>query len=304
MSEDNDPLIRREIAAAQVRRAGLAAARLKVWTGLGTVLLTGAALSLAPHESQAGTFGKLSHAGAGTSALAQIAAGGEGGEGGEGARSADAGVDNVAYLTQLSLIRGHLEVGMELYRQGEHKAAEPHMKHPIEELYDPLEPAFQKRGAPEFEDKLEALAKLVTEGAPVGRVEAAYQDALDGIGAAEAAVPAATRRDLATRFKIMVNLVRTAAAEYDAAVDKKGHVVQPVEYQDALGFVRSASAMLDATPANQRARAADAIAKAKAQFEAVAGLWPNLVPPAEFKGDPSQLFGAAAYIEIAGLHVR
>jgi hypothetical protein len=81
-------------------------------------------------------------------------------------------------------------------------------------------------------------------------------------------------------------------------------VVQPVEYQDAFGFVQSARALLDATPADERARAADAIAKAKTQFEAVAGLWPSLVPPAEFKGDPSQLFGAAAYIEIAGLHVR
>jgi hypothetical protein len=117
-------------------------------------------------------------------------------------------------------------------------------------------------------------------------------------------VPAATRLDLATRFKVMVNLVRTAAAEYDAAVDKKGNVVQPVGYQDAFGFVRTASAMLDATPAAERARAADAIAKAKAQFEAVAGLWPSLVPPAMVKGHPSQLFGAAAYIEIAGLHVR
>src|SRR6187399_1890325 len=131
MSEAN--YTRYEIAPAQVRRAAPAAARVKVWTGLGTVLLTGAALSFAPHGSQADTFGKLGHAGASAPALAKIAAGGEGGEGGEGARSADAGVDNVAYLTHLSLIRGHLEVGMELYRQGEHKAAEPHMKHPIEE---------------------------------------------------------------------------------------------------------------------------------------------------------------------------
>ncbi len=193
---------------------------------------------------------------------------------------------------------------MDLYRQGERKAAETHMERPIEVQYKALEPALEKRGAAGFEAPLEALEKKVEQGAPVDQVEAAYQQALAGIAAAEAAVPEAKRLGLPTRFAVMVNLVRTAAAEYDQAVDQKGQVVQPVGYQDALGFVRSARAILDQTPAAERAKAADAIARAKAQFEAVAGLWPSLVPPPVVEGDPSELFGAAAYIEIAGLHVR
>ncbi len=291
-------------AADQHQQALPAPTRVKVWTGLGTVLLTGAALSLLPHAAQAGALGKLAKPGASAPSLIQLAAGGEGGEGGEGARTDDLGTDDIAYLTQLGLMRGHLEVGIDLYRQREQKAAEPHMGHPIEELYGALEPALQQRGVSGFKDRLEALEKLTRGGAPLEPVEAAHRAALAGIEAAEAAVPEARRLALATRFAVMVNLVRTAAAEYDAAIDEKGRVVAPVEYQDALGFVRTAKAMLDQTPAAERAKAADAVARAEAQLQAVAGLWPSLVPPATVEGDPSELFGAAAYIEIAGLHVK
>ncbi len=201
-------------------------------------------------------------------------------------------------------MRGHLGVGMDLYRQGEQAAAAAHLGQPLEELYRGLEPAIGERGVAGFEAPLEALGKAVADGAPVDRVEAAWRDALNGIAGAEAAVPEAEREALSTRFAVMVNLVRTAAGDYDQALDQGGRVVKPVEYQDALGFVRTARAMLDSIPADERATAAEAIAKAEAQFQAIAGLWPSLVPPAAVEGDPSELYGAAAYIEIAGLHVK
>ena len=109
------------------------------------------------------------------------------------AAAADLAEDDVAYLTQLGLVRGHLDVGMDLYRQGERAAAEPHMAHPPEELYQPLEPALAARGAPAFEEQLEELEHLVEQGASVDRVETAYRKALDGVSAAEAAVPEAVR---------------------------------------------------------------------------------------------------------------
>ena len=46
-------------------------------------------------------------------------------------------------LTQLSLIRGHLFVGMELYRQGAVDHAKTHMKHPQDEIYASLRPAIR-----------------------------------------------------------------------------------------------------------------------------------------------------------------
>ena len=172
------------------------------------------------------------------------------------------------------------------------------MKHPGDELYATLAPAFAERGVSGFAEPLERLARLVEDGAPLAEVEAAYEQVRQGIAAAEAGAPEA---DLAARFRVIANLVRTAAEEYDVALDD-GRVVNAHEYQDALGFVRAAHAMLDALPADGVA-AREVIATADAQLGGLAGLWPNLVPPATLAGDPSDLFGAAARIEIAGLHL-
>jgi hypothetical protein len=193
---------------------------------------------------------------------------------------------------------------MDLYRQGERAAAEPHMAHPTKELYQPLEPALAARGAPAFEEQLEELEHLVEQGASVDRVEAAYRKTLDGVSAAEAAVSEKTQADPAQHFQVIVNIVRTAADEYAAALDDNGKVANAVEYQDARGFVRTAQGMLDAIAQEQQAAAAEAVAASKEQLDGVSGLWPSLVPPPQVEGDPSQLYGAAARIEIAALRVE
>jgi hypothetical protein len=135
-------------------------------------------------------------------------------------------------------------------------------------------------------------------------VDAAYQKVLERVSAAEASVPEASRADPARHFEVVVNLVRTAADEYAEALDDDGKVVNAVEYQDAQGFVRTAQAMLDALGEEHPETAAQAVASAKEQLDGVSTLWPSLVPPARVEGDPSQLYGAAARIEIAALRVK
>ena len=46
--------------------------------------------------------------------------------------------DDIAYLTHLGLIRGHLRVGVDLYEKGVREHAKRHMKHPADELYAAL----------------------------------------------------------------------------------------------------------------------------------------------------------------------
>ena len=234
----------------------------------------------------------------------RVGGGWEGGEGGEAGLAAKLADDDVAYLTQLGLIRGHLDVGMDLYRRGERAAAEPHMEHPAEELYEALEPALEARGAPAFEKQLEELEHLVEEGASLNQVETAYRRALDGVSVAEAVVPEAVRADPAQRFDVIVNLVRTAGDEYTEALDGQGKVVNAVEYQDALGFVRTAQAMLDDLAQAKDGTAAKAVATSKEELDGVALLWPSVLPPADAGGDPSELYGAAARIEIAALPLK
>jgi hypothetical protein len=114
-------------------------------------------------------------------------------------------------------------------------------------------------------------------------------------------VPEAGRDAPATRFAVVVALVRAAAGEYADALGEGGEVIEAVEYQDALGFVRTARALVDATPIEGNPAVAEAVAKARAQLDQTSGLWPSAMPPPGVAGDPSLLYGAAANIEIAAL---
>jgi hypothetical protein len=223
---------------------------------------------------------------------------GEGGEGGERAAAANLSRSDAAYLTQLGLIRGHLNVGVELYRVGERQAAATHMKHPDDELYAALKPALAKRGAPRFERELHALAQRVEKNADPAQVETAYRGLLAAVAKAEAVV----RRPSAQQIgEVIHNLVRTAAAEYRQAV-ADGKIAQPHEYQDALGFVRTAEDWLQKLPA----AGADpsVVAEIQKQMAAIRPAWTGVVPPEAAPMDPSRLYGAAARVEIATLALK
>jgi hypothetical protein len=275
----------------------------KVWTHLGTCLLTGAALSLASSGASAQILKSGSALDGHGSAIVAIAQGGEGGEGGEKGSAASLAKDDAAYLTHLGLVRGHLDNGVDRYRKGAQDAAKTHMKHPGDELYADLAPTLDERGAQVFGDQLENLATLVENGAPVSEIEQAHKAVLDRIVQAEATAFGPGGPEIKTRLETIVNLVRTAAEEYEVAV-KDGEVVNAHEYQDALGFVRVAERLLEGVSDDERRQAADAIAATQEQLDAIAVAWPSLVPPGQLETDPSLLHGAAARIEIASLSVK
>jgi hypothetical protein len=229
--------------------------------------------------------------------------GGEGGEG-EGAPAAlDPATSDVAYLTQLGLMRGHLLVGLELYRAGHLEHARTHMKHPESELYADLVPAFNARGTEGFASALSALAEAVnSDDSSAEEVEAAYRKVLEGIAGAEAlAAPV----EPTERLQVAVNLVRTAAEEYAIGV-VDGEVVNAHEYQDALGFTRTAESLVDGIDPGDDAELAAGLERVDAYLGALleGGTWPDVMPPARVEGEASALFGAAARIEIVALGLR
>jgi hypothetical protein len=178
-----------------------------------------------------------------------------------------------------------------------------HMKHPSDELYAALVPAFEARGVEGFADQLEDLAAAVESRAPVSEVERAYQAVRARIAEAEASAFPGGPADLNSRLRVILNLVRTAADEYAVGVED-GRVVNAHEYQDALGFVRVARGLLDQVGEQDRARAPEAIARTQQQLDAIAVAWPSLVPPERIDTAASLLYGAAARIEIAALAVK
>lgn len=258
--------------------------RNKVWVGLGVVVAASAAFYV-------GTQNEPGMQGMDHSAMAMPD---EGGEGGEGASTADAISSDAIYLGQLAFIRGHLFVGVSLYSEGFQDGAVTHMKHPGDELYANLLPAMESRNASGFADQLEALATAVEGGKPMSEVQQTYDHLLESITEAENAV---ADQSAGVIGAVIVNLVRTSAAEYDIAMGDEGQVEAEHEYQDSLGFVHIAQDKLDQLSGMTENQ--DAIAAIQVQLDMLKPIWPGLRAPAKLVTDPSVIYGAASRIEIA-----
>jgi hypothetical protein len=97
-------------------------------------------------------------------------------------------------------------------------------------------------------------------------------------------------------------LVRTAGEEYEEGVEG-GRVVNPHEYQDALGFVRTAEEAV-ARLKQRGAGHPELFAKVERELEALDAALPGVVPPEQVSADASLFHGAAARIEIALLSLE
>ena len=201
--------------------------------------------------------------------------GGEGGEGGEGATAATASSD-VDVLVVLGQMQGHLLVAQELLKAGQYKAAEPHVGHPVDELYGAIAPALQERGAPSFLSTLEELRQQVrldpTSPATVHKLSAAQQ----AITKAESAVPLSIRANPNTVNAVVRKLAEAAAAEYSGA-EADGQIVEVIEYQDARGFLLQAAKILAWSDANSGKH--DQSAHMKAALQAMLRAFPSAIPP-------------------------
>jgi hypothetical protein len=233
---------------------------------------------------------------------ARAAPAGEGGEGeGGAAKPADIRTDNVAYLEQLSYVKGHLLAGTELYKAGAADMGMVHMKHPQDELIAGLKPGIEARNAPNFDAEITTLSDALHGAKPAAEVEADYNAFVTAIDKTEAAGTANTLNDPKQVITLVEHIVRTAASEYALGV-QNGKVVNPKEYQDAYGFVQIAKQRVAAVT-GAAGPAADALAKVKEQLDALAPCWPSIVPPATVNAEATMLYGAAARIEIAGLSI-
>ncbi len=225
------------------------------------------------------------------------------GAGGEGEGAAAAGADpaaDVGYLTQLGLIRGHLAVGHALYQRELPQLSETHMKHPQEEIYASMVPAFNARGCAGFANDLESLAAAVKARAAQEEVAAIHEGLTANIARCEQSAGA---DDPAVLAEVIENLLRTAGAEYRIGVID-GAIDNLHEYQDAWGFTQVASAWARSAAFADRAGAAAVAAQLQDIIAGLEGLWPSLNPDGGVDGDAARLFGAAARVQIAALPLR
>lgn len=158
-------------------------------------------------------------------------------------------------LLALAQMQGHLLMAQELIAAGAFRAAEPHVGHPVDELYGSVAPALAQRGLRPFLATLEDLRQLVRLRPTAPETISTLQLAQQRIEAAAAALstdpdpaPALARASAtsaapaagpqAARLQALVReLAQSAVEEYSSAL-AGDQVVEVIDYQDARGFLR------------------------------------------------------------------
>src|SRR4028119_427119 len=150
---------------------------------------------------------------------------------------------DVDYMTKLGLMKGHLIVAKELLEQGKPDQAEPHIGHPVEEIYADVEDQLNERKIPEFKATLIKLQDLVKAGAKdPAQVNAEFDTSMQAVDGAIAALHDAQRTDPTVELPAINGLLDTANSEYGAAV-ANGKISAIIEYQDSRGFVMYAETL-------------------------------------------------------------
>ncbi len=208
-------------------------------------------------------------------------------------RTGDPVDDDVEFIYRLGLIRGHLSAFIELYRAGEFEMAARHVKHPNDELYADLRPAFEARQSDGFAEELEAI---VAAAAARSGVDEAYTTTVASI---RDEIP---NTRIATKLLAISQMATTAAEEFDVGVDDSGAVTDPHEYQDAFGFLMVAREML-AAEASDDINESEAIAVAHEQIDLALNGFSGLIVE-NTDGQAATIYGAASVIERAAKRIE
>lgn len=184
---------------------------------------------------------------------------------------------DVDYLTKLGLMKGHMIVAGQLLDLKLPKQAEPHLGHPVEEIYVDLAEQLQERKVAEFKDVLTKTQDLVKTKANDPQVKPTYEEAMAAIDKAIAALPADKLQSPSFVLKSITEILETAVAEYTAAISG-GKISEIIEYQDSRGFVEYSKDTLlkKIEPKLDPKLASDLKNKMDKLFTA----WPEPVPPA------------------------
>ena len=140
------------------------------------------------------------------------------------------------YLVSLGLMKGHLMVAQQLIAEGKYEEAEPHVGHPVEELYGDIEPQLSKRNVADFKMTLNQFHDGIKTNPKSDKMKGLYDSSMNAVDQAIAAVPKEKLQSPETVLPVINGLLKTANAEYKAAI-ANNKFVELIEYQDSMGFV-------------------------------------------------------------------
>jgi len=204
---------------------------------------------------------------------------------------------DVDYMTKLGLMKGHMSVAKELLDLKKPEQAEPHIGHPVEEIYVDVQEQFQERKVPDFKDKLMRLQDLVKSKPNDPQLKTEFDATMTAIDQAIAALPNEQRQSPAFVLQVINGLLDTARAEYTAAISN-GKITEAIEYQDSRGFVDYAHNTLykgiETRLTKESPKTHD---QAKTAFEQLEKAWPSPVPPATPVISPDEVAAKIKTIE-------
>jgi len=199
------------------------------------------------------------------------------------------------YLSSINLMKGHLWIGIQLYKDAQIENAKMHMKHPKSELYEDMIPAFKAKGAPGFASKLDELASSVENEDPYLAVDKIYQNLLKAIHENEKFVDKASK-SVGQKIVLVISLLEIAAEEYAIGI-VNGEVKNKFEYQDALGFTTMATNILKNAATEDKSQK-ERLLNILNIVDGLSFLWPELVPDSNVNGDAKIILNAIAEIKV------
>lgn len=204
------------------------------------------------------------------------------------------------YMVKLGLMKGHMYVAKELLALGKPDQAEPHIGHPVEEIYADVEAQLNERGVKEFKKSLMALQELVKAGAKdKAKVDAEFNTSMKAIDGAIAMLPEAQRKSPKFVIQVINGLLDTANSEYGAAV-ADGKIKEVIEYQDSRGFVQYSSELFKSISSQVKTQSPETAKKMSVALKDLALNWPTAVAPAAPVKTTQQVTKLVKEIETSG----
>jgi DNA uptake protein ComE-like DNA-binding protein len=184
------------------------------------------------------------------------------------------------YMIKLGLMKGHLFVAKELLDLKKPKDAEPHIGHPVEEIYTDVAEQLNERKVKEFKTTLIALEDLVKAGAKdMPKVTTNLTASQKSIDLAIEALPAAQRKDPKFVLQVINGLLDTANSEYGASITD-GKIKAAIEYQDSRGFIVYANMLYKEIAAGMEKDQPAAHKIIIDNMKQLTTAWPAAMPPA------------------------